>query len=271
MLESFGSILINQKMSIRMKICKKCNREPKRLKRGFCDACYEYGRIHGLFRIIERCNVENLTTIQSEHILGSLLGDGSIEMGKLAKHARLCISRQSKDKEYIEWQASVFNNLCVKDCIKHASVFDKRTEKYYLKSYFRTRNCPIITKYWIKWYPNNIKIVPRDIEFSPISLLIWFLDDGSVHYDNSKNCSTLRLDLFTMGFTLDDNLFLSQKLSEYLKEDVNVLMARGKCYLRLTNVASRKFISIIDPLFPNCMLRKAKWKNNDCDYYKVLK
>lgn len=253
-----------------MKTCEKCGRKTKIIKRQYCNTCYEYARRHNVFVIKKRCNVNNLNAEQKEHILGSLLGDGSIEMGKLAKNARLCICRQTKDKDYVKWQALIFNNLCEDNCLKHSVFFDKRTNKYYYRTYFRTRNCPIITEYWKKWYPDKIKIVPRDIAFSPISLLIWFLDDGCVHFDKSKNCSVLRLDLSTMGFTKDENIFLSQKLSEYIKEEVRVLSQKGKYYLRLTNVPARKFISIIDPIFPDCMIRKAKWRNNDCDYYTKL-
>lgn len=255
-----------------MKICSKCNREVNRLKRKLCDACYEYARLHHLIDVRAPCIINNLTPIQLEHMIGSMLGDGSIEMGKLAKQARLCIGRQSKDKEYLIWQSEIFKNLCEKNCVKHAAIFDKRTEKTYLKTSFRTRNCPVITKYWEKWYLAGKKIIPKDIEFTSTILLIWFLDDGSVHYDNSKNCSTMRLDLSTMGFSNEENLFLASKLSEYIESDVNVLQSKNKCYLRLTNKSARKFISIIDNIFPDSMLRKAKWRNIDCDYYtRIIK
>lgn len=255
-----------------MKQCSKCGRDTKVIKKLMCNTCYEYARRHKLIEIHKLCLVDKLTQMQSEHIIGNMLGDGHIEMGKLAHHARLHIVRQTKDKEYIEWQAKVFNNICSDDAVGHSSFFDKRTQKTYFRTSFRTRSCPIITEYWNKWYPNGKKIVPRDFQLTPLILLIWFLDDGSCHFDYSKSCSTMRLDLNTMGFSEEENIYLAGLLSEYIKSEVKILKSKNKSYLRLNNISCRKFISIIDPIFPDCMLRKAKWKNTDCDYYiRVMK
>lgn len=250
-----------------MRQCSKCGRPTEKLKKLMCNTCYEYARRHQLIETRQLCSVNTFTPIQAEHLAGSMLGDGSIEMGKLAHHARLYIGRQAKDKEYLEWQASIFSNICNDDPVGHSSFFDKRTQKTYLRTFFRTRNCPVITEYWKKWYPKGKKIVPRDLTLTPLILLIWFLDDGHCHFDCSKNCSTMRLDLNTMGFSEEENIFLATLLSEHIEGEVRVLKARNQCYLRLTNSSCRKFISIIDPIYPECMVRKAKWKDPKCDFY----
>jgi hypothetical protein len=255
-----------------MKICYKCQKETKVIKRNMCNSCYEYARLHNIFEVQKLCSVEALNNIQMEHITGSMLGDGSIEMSKLAKEARLHILRQSKDIDYLKWQCEVFDNIISNVGIVSSSFFDRRTEKSYLRSYFRSRNCPAITKIWNKWYVNKIKIVPIDLEFTPTILLIWFLDDGSFLYEINKNSTSCRIDLATMGFSETENLLLAQKLSSYIKGEVKVLSSKGKFYIRLNDLSARKFVSIIDSIFPQCMLRKAKWKNNDCDFYtrKIL-
>lgn len=235
-----------------------------------CNTCYEFARRHNLFEVDKTCTINVLNSTQVDHIIGSMLGDGSIECGKLAKHARLCIARQSKDQDYVKWQAEIFSDICGNDPVNHLAFFDKRTGKTYLRTYFRTRNCPAITDYHIKWYPNGQKIVPRDLVLTPLILLIWFLDDGSCNVDKGKNSDTLRIDLNTMGFSEVDNIFLSQILSTYLNDTVKVLKSRKHFYLRLNNSAARKFISFIDSIFPQCMLRKAKWKNSDFYNRKII-
>lgn len=50
---------------------------------------------------------------------------------------------------------------------------------------FFTKSLPEITYFYNTFYKNNRKIIPKDIRLSPLSLAVWYMDDGSKSY---KSC-----------------------------------------------------------------------------------
>ena len=144
--------------------------------------------------------------------------------------------------------------------VKYRDRFDKRTEKTYHSVFLKSRTCPIMTDFYKKWYPEGKKIVPKDLKLSPMILLTWFLDDGHLNITYSKYSASFQIDLYSCGFSKEENEFLAGLLSEYIKSEVKICINREKYYLRMNNKSARKFIEIIDIIYPDCMLRKAKWK-----------
>lgn len=57
-----------------------------------------------------------------------------------------------------------------------------------------------------RWYPDDIKIVPEDVSITPISVLIWYLGDGSIHKVRGH------ITISSQSFTYDDNVRLSEML-----------------------------------------------------------
>jgi hypothetical protein len=83
---------------------------------------------------------------------------------------------------------------------------------YFLNTYKH----PEITALREIWYPNGIKIIPRDLTLTKESLLHWFLDDGYSYivrkkYKNSVYTS-VRILFCTQSFTRQDLEWLSKKL-----------------------------------------------------------
>jgi hypothetical protein len=115
-----------------------------------------------------------LNNIQHQVLIGGLLGDSCLEMGNKSKNARLKIERQLLDKNYLEWQYSIFKNLCSAG-IKEYNRFDKRYNKYYNSCYFKTKTSELLTAYYNKWYINKIKCIPNDIELTSLVLAIYHL------------------------------------------------------------------------------------------------
>lgn len=65
------------------------------------------------------------------------------------------------------------------------------------------------------WYPNGIKIIPRNLILSPITIKYWFYGDGSTSYIKYKDKNRyIRISFCTNGFTIDDCEFLVSKLEE---------------------------------------------------------
>lgn len=142
---------------------------------------------------------------QQEIILGSLLGDGSISKQRTATSSCAFNKSQATARRvYLEWH---FEQLQ-----PHSSSindYDNWAEgKKYQKSVFLTKNHSWFLELRNKWYPESDKIVPKDLELTPLMVAIWFFDDGS-------NVVDVRQARFaTNGFTKPDCEFLIDKLSK---------------------------------------------------------
>ncbi len=145
----------------------------------------------------------NLTKLELEIINGMLLGDGSLYVNKKFKFKNAVLSYTC---HYME----VLNDVRYKVLerlgwhLKTSSYIDKRTNKRYTNYTIVSRAFPEFTTLKNKWYPNGIKIVPRDIMLTPETCYWWYLGDGS-----SGDSSLM---LCTNGFTEDDVEFLVSKM-----------------------------------------------------------
>jgi hypothetical protein len=115
-----------------------------------------------------------LNNIQEQVILGSLLGDGTID-----KYGRLRIQHSSKKLFYNEFKNSLLQSL-VKSFKKDITRFDKRTKKTYYSNLISTKCVKPLKEYYLKWYNNSIKTINiNDFELlNELGLAIWFMDDG---------------------------------------------------------------------------------------------
>ncbi len=129
---------------------------------------------------------QKLTPRQMEILTGSLLGDGSITWSQKPTptgniNAHYVVSRQTPDRDYLVWNAEEFTEYCkpypVKDC-QRKNRWNQDGIQYYTA--FSTKNLPIFTKLRRKWYPEGKKIVPKDIKLTPLTIAVWFLDDGCI-------------------------------------------------------------------------------------------
>lgn len=127
----------------------------------------------------ERCQEQELTQIQHEFLIGTMLGDGCLQMMRGSKNAWLTIKHCSNQKEYVEWKYDIIKpfNACE---IKYSVEFDERYKKDREKYYFRTICHPIFTAYHKMFYEYGVKTITNEItnEISPLSIATWFMDDG---------------------------------------------------------------------------------------------
>jgi len=200
-----------------------------------------------------------LTKEQNDILYGLMLGDGCIQYSsKLSANPRLVIVRQESDEDYLQWQYEKLLPL-YKSGIKHYSFFDKRTNKTYKRVYLNSMTFPLLKTIRNKWYTNNIKTIPNDLELNPMICLIWFCDDGSIIYRSKK---AIELKLSTHGFSLKENQFLVKLLTKKFKEKFRIIPDGNHHYIVGSTKGALKFINFIDDIFPPCMARKSdKWKS----------
>lgn len=253
-------------------ICKKCSIETNIHAQKYCHKCYKKLRNAGI--LSKKNNVPNIiTSIQHDLIVGSMLGDGWLRKHSKSNRAntQFGIGRTSNDEDYLKWELDIMKSLVISDTIYRRSIHDKRTNKTYYSSSFRTMNCSILNKYYNQWYPNNKKIVPLDLELNGRIMAIWFCDDGNIYYD--KNPYILNLTFATNGFSKDEVYFLRDKLINRYNEVFyvcNTINNNNSQYLiGSANDATRAVLFDIDPYIVNYMERKSNiWRCEEARFYK---
>ena len=117
--------------------------------------------------------VGSLMDIQEAIITGCLLGDGSM---RCKTNALLEINHSLKQKAYVDWKYAKLHDLI-------SSPPKARRGKGGRIAYrFTTRSLPKLTRFYKRFYRNGEKIIPNDLKLDPLSLAVWFMDDGSKSY-----------------------------------------------------------------------------------------
>lgn len=177
-----------------------------------------------------------LSQRQVEILIGSILGDGYIyPAGKIQ------LEHSSKSKDYVNWKFQELQNLAYKK-LSTITRTDKRNGKQYTSCRFWLRQyfCP-----WRKYfYRGNKKIFPHNLKITPLSLAVWYMDDGCY---SDKKC-TLSTDSFSITSLRRIKKELKRfKLNTYIRSN-------GK--LGICAKSQSKFFSLIKPYIHQCMAYK---------------
>ena len=104
---------------------------------------------------------------------------------------------------------------------------------------------PVLTEYFRLFYDENHKIIPDQIQLTPLALAVWYMDDGA---RNRKSAY-----FNTQQFSLD----CQKKLLKILLHDfrLNGSLNKDKIYfrIRLFQESAQRLKRIIQPLMPECM------------------
>ena len=194
---------------------------------------------------------------QKEIFEGCMLGDGSLQW--VTNHCRF--SNYDIHKEYLVWlqkQLGVagFSHISpLYYFIGAGAPYEYRLE---------TRVIPSISQDYKKWYPYGAgtrkdphhKIIPKDIELTPIKTLFWYIGDGTYlkEYGDAR---------FTNSLVLEDAEMLKGKLDTLLNVDKGITLNKygknskgNQIYLiRLNKGVTGKFFGMVDSLdfnIPKC-------------------
>ncbi len=158
--------------------------------------------------------VGSLTKTQCSIVIGSLLGDGAM---RCKVNALLEVNHCLEQKFYVDWKYQHLANLVLTPP-KSRKGNGKR-----IAYRFTTRSLPELTDFYCWFYPNKIKVIPSNLVLDPLSLAVWFMDDGSKSYK--------ALYLNTQQFDNESQLRLVRILSE--QWDMKVTLNKDKHCQRL--------------------------------------
>ncbi len=115
-----------------------------------------------------------LTSFQKEVLVGSLLGDGHLSPNAYGKNYRFQVVHMLGHKSYVDYKYEIFKNWCISE---------PKFQEINNSCRFRTISHPILTEFHKLFYRGARKILPKELDKileSPITLAIWFMDDGAV-------------------------------------------------------------------------------------------
>jgi hypothetical protein len=247
-------------------ICPRCGRTATPV-RGYCKNCITtLVRTGQLPKIQIDDTPKTLTKYQEEILNGLMLGDGCLYRRKETHKPYLVVLRKQDDRDYLVENYEVFREFCKRGVID-GEVFDKRTGHTTFFSKFVTRRCGVFEQYYRKWYPNGEKCVPKDFILTPLTLAIWFCDDGMIR----NSCSEWRfqLQLSTDDFLYKDVLWLKLELEKTCNEYFNIQGNEKdkSCRIGTADAGTRAFIKVIDDYLPKSMERKAVWRKDGARFY----
>lgn len=126
-----------------------------------------------------------LTQRQKEILIGKILGDGHLETTNGGKTYKLRVEHSYKQKEYVLWFYGEFKEWILTKPQKKKQIVNG---KVYYKYWVNTLATGSLRFYGHQFYLGKTKIVPKQIQrwLTPLSLAVWFMDDGSIKSKNHK-------------------------------------------------------------------------------------
>lgn len=193
-----------------------------------------------------------LSKIQKEIIIGTLLGDSSLQtFNKDRKTYRLRFFQKLDQKEYIDHLYEIWKDWVLTPP-KISSYQDKRTNKIYSRIYFNTITHSEFKKFGDLFYkqdPENrkfVKIVPsEEILMNTLTargLAYWFMDDGS---RVSKNVKSMRI--CTDSFKYEEVLTLIKILNIKFNLKCSIIKDGSNNRIYISSYSYYDFIKLINP------------------------
>lgn len=183
-------------------------------------------------------------------ILGTVLGDGYLHKSKF-NTTSLHIKQADRYKEYVFWLYENLNRIFKSQ---------PRQRKDNLQWYVRSSYSQELNTIHDLFYVSGTKIIPRNIDqilTSPLSLAVWFMDDGTLDYRPKDHCA---FHLSTNCFSRKDTEHLIRVLKNNfgIEATLHYTLCRGKKHSRIY-IGSRgrdRFIELVEPYILNCFQYK---------------
>lgn len=191
----------------------------------------------------------DLTNKQEQFILGSLLGDLSIDLTGQMKNAKLCLVHSIKQEELFMKKVEILGDFM--GSYKLYSPQDKRTGKVYQTWRGNSKSHKNFNKIYNLLYSNGIKTITQeylDKINNPIALAFWFMDDGTERGTIATHC-----------FSEEENKLLQKWMLE--KWNIKCSLQRELEHLKLYILAESRldFERLIFPYIVPSMYYKLKF------------
>lgn len=208
-------------------------------------------------------NPISITDEQMEILVGSLLGDGHIRIPKKSKNPKITVTQSDKQKDYCLYKYNKLINLSNSFYETTRKTPDKRNGIYYKSCSFELKSNYELYKLYNLFMTNKKKVIKKSIEkyITPLSLAIWFMDDGKAASYGFYICSE--------SFSKEENELLVNIINNKFDLELRVVKHRiNRNRIFINSKSKEKFVNIIKPFIIKSMEYKlAYWKG---DKFKAL-
>lgn len=188
-----------------------------------------------------------LSEIEEQVVIGSLLGDGWIDISnKERQYCRLGFEHSMKQELYCLFKYDLLKRIGKEPKIRKR--YDKRDNFSNISELitFKSLQHPLFLSYRNNWYNPTKQLCKKDFDkLGPLGLAIWYMDDGW----NQKYGACIS----TQCFSNSDLQYMRDKLEERFGLTCTI---RGNNVLYITSESKERFFSIIKEYVPNIMAYK---------------
>ena len=192
-------------------------------------------------------------------ILGSLLGDGSLAINPKYKNPRFSFRHSIKQKEYFFWKVEMLKEICGESCY-WLQGSEKKPDGWGTAKYrFQSKALSSLTEIYNLTHKRvsgtKVRITRKWLnQLSPLSLAIWWQDDGSLVSDSRQGV------ICTDGFSLEEIEIINQYFKKVLNIETKIGRVSNQEKYRIWIRSSeelKKFLRIIIPhVYVKSMLYK---------------
>ena len=205
-----------------------------------------------------------MNNLQTEILIGSLLGDGTLRKKNrgFKDNCTFVKNQCKKDKDgndkidYMKWHFDSFSPYS-------SSIGIVKKRKAQNQYEFRTGANVVFTELEKKWYipsdKKRIKIIPSDVKLTPLSLCVWFMDDGT-NYPEKRQAK-----IYSQSFSYEEHEFLCDRV----KKDIGIVLKIQK-YKHQFNlyISPKYYLEFINTIKPHCIWKCFKYKHDLSRYKK---
>ena len=182
-----------------------------------------------------------ISSREEEILIGTILGDA--HLARLKTGARLEMMHSEKQKEYLVWKHQELKRFTLSEP-RLIHMHDKRNGKVYREWQYGGRVHEAITKLHALFYKNKRKIIPKNINSilkSPLSLAVWFMDDGGRRNDSYGHF------LNTLAFTDEEHKLLLKCLRKNFSLECRLHWVQDGYRIYIPRKETERFCSIVHP------------------------
>lgn len=186
-----------------------------------------------------------ISDVQKELVLGTMLGDGCIVMK--GPQAYMRITHSLKQSEYLNHKRSMLSGIYSGTVVVNSKAHQSGNDRFpdHQSQAIYTIVHPWLTEMRALMYKDGRKSIVKEWldALQPLSLAYWFMDDGVASY--SRGLYTMRF--ATYSFNYEEHLLIRQYFQSLGIDAVVSKYKAGKHYLRFNTSASKRLRDMIAP------------------------
>lgn len=195
---------------------------------------------------LSEANHCNLVQKAVDWIYGELLGDGCLQ-----SHSPFSANFQygSKHLEYIKYVSKTLQSFGIEQSGKIREKYDKKWNSYAYQ--YASLSYVELLPIRKQWYPEGKKIVPKDIELTPLTCRQWVIGDGSLKHEKKRRPHII---LATYGFVIEDVKWL---VGQLIKLGFKATRQPNNNSIRISQYSTKDFLDYIGKCPVECY--QYKW------------